>query len=50
MIDFRGTEGNEIIEKNSLGIPMKLGEGMKDLKTDTNHFVKKKIHMLKYFT
>jgi len=26
MIDFRGTEGNKIIEKNSLGIPMKLGK------------------------
>ncbi|MFQ6177684.1 lipase family protein [Bacillus paranthracis] len=39
MISFRGTEGDKIIEKNSLGIPMKLGEGMKDLKTDTNHFV-----------
>ncbi|WP_214328504.1 lipase family protein, partial [Bacillus paranthracis] len=31
--------GDKIIEKNSLGIPMKPGEGMKDLKTDTNHFV-----------
>ncbi|ANC06563.1 hypothetical protein WR51_05595 [Bacillus cereus] len=50
MVSFRGTEGNKIIEKNSLGIPMKPGEGMKDLKTDTNHFVKKKFHMLKYFT
>ncbi|MBL3756392.1 hypothetical protein IRV23_16680 [Bacillus cereus] len=39
MISFRGTEGDKIIEKNSLGIPMKPGEGMKDLKTDTNHFV-----------
>ncbi len=39
MVAFRGTEGDKIIEKNSLGIPMKLGEGMKDLKTDTNHFV-----------
>lgn len=38
-VSFRGTEGNKIIEKNSLGIPMKPGEGMKDLKTDTNHFV-----------
>ena len=42
MVSFRGTEGDKIIEKNSLGIPMKPGEGMKDLKTDTNHFVKKK--------
>ncbi|AXO91884.1 hypothetical protein C3496_11225 [Bacillus anthracis] len=50
MVSFRGTEEDKIIEKNSLGIPMKPGEGMKDLKTDTNHFVKKKIHMLKYFT
>ena len=32
MISFRGTEGDKIIEKNSLGIPMKPGEGMKDLK------------------
>ncbi|EPC8410291.1 lipase family protein [Bacillus thuringiensis] len=39
MVAFRGTEGDKIIEKNSLGIPMKPGEGMKDLKTDTNHFV-----------
>lgn len=39
MVSFRGTEGDKIIEKNSLGIPMKPGEGMKDLKTDTNHFV-----------
>ncbi len=39
MVAFRGTEGDKIIEKNSLGIPMKSGEGMKDLKTDTNHFV-----------
>ncbi|WP_212955058.1 lipase family protein [Bacillus sanguinis] len=39
MVSFRGTEGDKIIEKNSLGIPMKQGEGMKDLKTDTNHFV-----------
>ncbi len=39
MVSFRGTEGDKIIEKNSLGLPMKPGEGMKDLKTDTNHFV-----------
>lgn len=39
MVAFRGTEGDKIIEKNSLDIPMKPGEGMKDLKTDTNHFV-----------
>ncbi|PGT64085.1 lipase family protein [Bacillus thuringiensis] len=39
MVAFRGTEGDKIIEKNSLGIPMKPGEGMKDLKIDTNHFV-----------
>ncbi|GCF70575.1 hypothetical protein BC2903_43940 [Bacillus cereus] len=26
MVDFRGTEGNKIIEKNSLGIPMKPGK------------------------
>ncbi|MED2036014.1 hypothetical protein P4V58_01955 [Bacillus wiedmannii] len=39
MVAFRGTEGDKIIEKNSLSIPMKPGEGMKDLKTDTNHFV-----------
>ncbi|WP_429778488.1 lipase family protein [Bacillus tropicus] len=39
MVAFRGTEGDKIIEKNSLGILMKPGEGMKDLKTDTNHFV-----------
>ncbi|UOB80012.1 hypothetical protein MQW34_05375 [Bacillus sp. ZJS3] len=39
MVAFRGTEGDKVIEKNSLGIPMKPGEGMKDLKTDTNHFV-----------
>ncbi|WP_163254122.1 lipase family protein [Bacillus tropicus] len=39
MVAFRGTEGDKIIEKNSVGIPMKPGEGMKDLKTDTNHFV-----------
>ena len=32
MVSFRGTEGDKIIEKNSLGIPMKPGEGMKDLK------------------
>ncbi len=49
MVDFRGTEGDKIIEENSLGIPMKPGEGMKDLKTDTNHFVNKKIYTLKYF-
>ncbi|GMR64834.1 hypothetical protein BAC7755_15040 [Bacillus sp. MN7755] len=39
MVDFRGTEGDKIIEKNSLGIPMKPGEGMKDAKADVNHFV-----------
>ncbi len=50
MVAFRGTEGDKIIEKNFLGIPMKPGGGMKDLKTDTNHFVKKKSDMLKYFT
>ena len=43
MVAFRGTEDAKIIEKNSLGIPMKPGEGMKDLKTDTNHFVKKNL-------
>ncbi len=26
MVDFRGTEGDKIIEKNSLGIPMKPGK------------------------
>ena len=40
MIDFRGIEENKIIEKNSLGIPMKLGR-YEGFKTDTNHFVKK---------
>ncbi|MES5895450.1 hypothetical protein [Bacillus cereus group sp. RP43] len=39
MVAFRGTEGDKIIEKNSLGIPMKPGEGMKDAKADVNHFV-----------
>lgn len=39
MVSFRGTEGDKIIEKNSLGIPMKQGEGMKDAKADVNHFV-----------
>ncbi|MBJ8053833.1 DUF2974 domain-containing protein [Bacillus cereus] len=39
MVAFRGTEGDKIIEKNSLGIPMKQGEGMKDAKADVNHFV-----------
>ncbi|NIA59264.1 hypothetical protein G5716_12330 [Bacillus pacificus] len=49
MIDFRGTEGDKIIEENSLGIPMKPGEGMKDLKTDTNHLVKKTFSYAKIF-
>lgn len=39
MVAFRGTEGDKIIEKNSLGISMKPGEGMKDAKADVNHFV-----------
>ncbi|QWG27044.1 hypothetical protein EXW58_05305 [Bacillus mycoides] len=39
MVAFRGTEGDKIIEKNSLGIPIKQGEGMKDAKADVNHFV-----------
>ncbi len=26
MVSFRGTEGDKIIEKNFLGIPMKLGK------------------------
>ena len=38
MVSFRGTEGDKIIEKNSLGIPMKPGR-YEGFKTDTNHFV-----------
>ena len=41
MVDFRGTEGDKIIEKNSLGISMKPGR-YEGFKTDTNHFVNKK--------
>ncbi|PES67336.1 hypothetical protein CN507_14055 [Bacillus cereus] len=39
MVAFRGTEGDTILEKNSLGIPIKPGEGMKDAKADINHFI-----------
>ncbi|WP_242220288.1 lipase family protein [Bacillus cereus group sp. BfR-BA-01380] len=39
MVAFRGTEGDTIFEKNSLGLPIKPGEGMKDAKADGNHFI-----------
>ncbi|WP_017152271.1 lipase family protein [Bacillus bingmayongensis] len=39
MVAFRGTQGDKILVENSLGIPMKPGEGMKDLETDIDYFV-----------
>ncbi|EMA6344512.1 hypothetical protein ACH0R4_RS14420, partial [Bacillus cytotoxicus] len=38
-VAFRGTEGDKILEKNSLGLLIKPGEGMKDLETDLDYFV-----------
>ncbi|NWK69008.1 DUF2974 domain-containing protein [Bacillus paramycoides] len=39
MVSFRGTEGDKIIERNSLGLPIQPGEGMKDALTDGEHFI-----------
>lgn len=42
MVAFRGTEGDKILEKNSLGLSIKPGEGMKDALTDGDHFIARK--------
>ena len=39
MVAFRGTEGDKILGKNSLGLPIQPGEGMKDALTDGKHFI-----------